>query len=227
VSDPSSPHPPHPPHLLKPARTDLDDLAAACAAGDRAAFDSLHARFNRGLLALFHRRGSIGPEQAEELVQRTWISAWSALVRGRYDPERAALSTFLYAVANKTWLQHLREKRSASNVPLSLHDEESEDALGLASPSDGPELMETAEQIDAVRAFLRTRTGDGALTEQEREIITAAASGTSDRELAARLALAPSTINDKKQSGWGKVRRFLARTGHRPEISERTTPTRE
>ena len=33
---------------------------------------------------------------------------WKALREGQYDPERSAITTFVYAVANNAWLSHLR-----------------------------------------------------------------------------------------------------------------------
>jgi RNA polymerase sigma-70 factor (ECF subfamily) len=202
----------------------LRELAAACALGDRAAFDRLHARFSRGLLAFFTKRGASHAADAEELAQRAWMGVWSALSAGRYDPERAAISTFIYAVASKTWLQHLRQQGGFGSDNAGL-DESMEE---LAADAEGTiDEVAAAEQLEAVRKFLRERGNDEALSDDEHQIIVAAAGGASDRELAARFSLAPSTVNAKKQAGWGKVRRFLARLGHRPEQAERTESARE
>ena len=49
-----------------------------------------------------------------------------------------------------------------------------------------------------------------------------AARGESDRALAKRLGVAPSTLNVRKRGALEKLRRFLASRGHRAETGERT-----
>jgi DNA-directed RNA polymerase specialized sigma24 family protein len=95
------------------------------------------------------------------------------------------------------------------------------DHLEAAGLSDEPDSeVASAELLEAVRRCLRERDAPGCLTDEEHAIVVAAAAGASDRTLAERFGLAASTINAKKQSGWEKLRRYLARLGHRVESAE-------
>src|ERR1051326_2698718 len=104
------------------------DLSIACAKGDRHAVDLAHRRFAPGLRALFvkrlggpgaERRQSGGGETADDLCQRTWTMVWEAVSSGKYDPDRAAISTFIYAVGNMVWLRHLRAAGRAGGAGVS------------------------------------------------------------------------------------------------------------
>lgn len=176
--------------------------------------DAVHARFAPGLRSLFLRRvGEKRADLADDLCQRTWMMTWNAILEGKYDPQRAAISTFLYAVANNAWLRHLR---AAGRDGLNGHSgelEELENAMGPGADPGVPDVLTHAEELDAVRAFLRDRAAPDALTPDEHAVVTGSARGESDRALAARLGFATSTINGKKQSGFSKLRRTLERLG--------------
>jgi RNA polymerase sigma factor (sigma-70 family) len=199
----------------------LAELCAAAAGGDRAAFDAIHQRLAGGVRKLFLDRTSGRSDTAEELCQRTWVGVWQSLSRGKYDPSRAAISTFVYAVASKVWLQHLRGMRRGAAGPV--------DAIeGVFGGGDDPaDAVHAAELIQAIRDCLAAPSGEGGLTEDERWFAQAAAGGASDRELARRLSVSPSTANARKRAVLEKVRRFLAQRGHRPETTERTAKIRE
>lgn len=205
-------------------RDALQELAAACGRGDRAAFERLHERFSRGISGFFAGRGA-GAAEVEDLTQRVWTAVWLALSTGRYDAGKASISTFLYGVASKAWLQYLRERGRRRSDKAGLDDALAEVAGGDPDPG---EAMPGAELLERLRGYLRQRGDEqGSLSEEEYEVIMSAARGMSDRELAARLSVAPSTVNARKQAGWGKVRRFLARLGYREESAERREGTGE
>ena len=122
---------------------------------------------------------------------------------GRYDPDRAAITTFVYAVGNNAWLTHLRrstrdQARPTAETPVATggRGEAAVDAMG------------EAEQIDAVRACLCDPAAAG-LTEQERTIVRCIAAGESDRGLARRLGISCSTVNVRKHAGLVKIRQHL------------------
>lgn len=193
----------------------LASVAARAAEGDQKALAELHARFQGPLRGFFQKRGVRVETDIDDLVQLTWMEVWKCLSSGRYDPARAAVSTFLYAVAMNVWMRH-RRSAGRQRPELAGGDDGLEVALpGLADPAT---IVPSAELLEAVRGVMRRCEG---LSSEEREIVTASAAGSSDRELAAKLGLAPSTVNAKKQSGLEKVRRALARLGFRAESGER------
>lgn len=146
---------------------------------------------------------------SDELAQRAWGLAWKALAAGKYDPARAAFSTFVYAIAQNVWLQHLRASGQRQNNVGQLADDAS--PVSLDQPEDTARL---AEVVDLLRRVLRGEV-PAQLSDEERWIVRAIADGETDRGLAAKLRLSPSTANARKNSAFDKLRRFLASKGHR------------
>jgi RNA polymerase sigma factor (sigma-70 family) len=181
--------------------------------GDAGAFEQIHRRLDGGLRRQFLTRAGRG-DLADDLAQRTWMAVWKAFQEGKYHPERAAISTFVYAVGMKVWLQHLRKnRRQVGQLPEAVAEASTEDA-------DPALTLRLAELLDAVRDGLKATPG-GPLSEEERWIVQEAARGESDRTLAKRLGVAPSTLNVRKKGALEKLRRFLATRGHRGESGER------
>lgn len=196
--------------------TTLQELAARALAGDRLAFDQAVHRLSPGLERLIGKRTNNDANVTQELCQQAWAEVWGAMARGRYDPKKAALSTFAYAVAHKVWLRHLRAAGRVIPAEWASMQEGVE-------PS--PEAMDDAANIDQVRACLRGSAGD--LTDDERWILRSAASGVSDRELAARLGIAPSSANARKQAAFAKLRAALTKSDSRGgESAERGEASR-
>src|SRR5947207_2359154 len=92
----------------------LQHLTLRAAGGDQAAFAALHQRLGGGLFRLFMDRTGGRSELADDFSQKTWVAVWQALIAGKYDPGRAAISTFIYAVGYRVWLQHMRTAGRAS-----------------------------------------------------------------------------------------------------------------
>lgn len=206
---------------VPPLPDSLADLAALAAKGDRAAFESIHRRLSPGIHRLFMERAAGRQEVADDLSQRTWLASWDSLQKGRYDPARSAITTFIYAVAYKMWLQWLRTaSRPEKLVP---------DVFESATPDASSPDFEAAasELLTAVRRCLRDEGDAAVLTDEERGIMRATASGASDREIAKDLKVAASTLNARKQAAFEKIRRFLAGLGHRGESPERSPTRRE
>lgn len=211
-----------------PAPTTLGDLVLRAIAearepgGGRPALELLHARLAPGLRRFFRDRlpSASRGELVEELSQRAWVGVWESLSAGRFDPQRAAFSTYAYAVASNIWLQHLRSSRSALGGIKSGSDLDAIQVFG--DGSDPNRLAESAEMLDALRAAIApenpTNTGDSAgLNETDRWIVRLSANGHGDRAIAARLGIAASTLNERKQNAFSALRRFLTARGFRTD----------
>ncbi len=179
-------------------------VARRAAAGEESAFEAIHDRFDPGLRRFFLSRNGGRAEQAEELAQRTWVLVWRSVSDGKYDPKRAAPSTFVYAVASKVWLQHCRQLRRPA-IP-----ETGDLPARLLEGDDPADLLHAAELLEAMRNCLRC---EGCLSSEERAIVTAAAHGESERALAQRFGLAASSINARKQTAYAKLRQCIAQRG--------------
>src|SRR5262249_62173172 len=91
-----------------PLVAELAELAAAAMSGNEAAFEQIHRRLSGGLIRFFLTRARGRPSVAEELAQTTWVHLWRSLRERRYDPSRAAISSFVYAICHNVCLQHRR-----------------------------------------------------------------------------------------------------------------------
>lgn len=194
----------------EPSSLTLQDLATRALAGDRLAFDHAVHRLSPGLERLLGKRTNGDSIEAQELCQQAWTEVWASMVQKRYDPKKAAFSTFAYAVAHKVWLRHLRATGRATPPEWAALDESEESA---------PETIDHSSKIDLVRSLLRGSVGD--LTEDERWILRSAAAGVTDRELATRLGIAPSSANARKQAAMAKLREFLTKSESADERAER------
>ena len=192
----------------------LRALAAAAMTGDEPAFAQLHRRVGAGVRRMLLKRSGGREDLVDDLAQKTWSSVWVALREGKYDPERSAITTFAYAVANKAWLTHLRSfAREHGYVGDGPSMRAEAPKGGTAADELRPDdVAGEAEVIDVVRACLR-EGGPGGLTEHERIVLRAIGAGESDRGLARRLGCSSSTVNIRKHSGYAKVRAYLASLG--------------
>jgi RNA polymerase sigma factor (sigma-70 family) len=163
----------------------------------------------------------VGGDQhrADDLSQRAWAGLWRSLQTGSYDPSRSAVTTYIYAIAYRTWLHDMRQRSSGSQQfqPLELDEERA------GHSGDSPEAAtHLAHAIDTVRAALGGSEPE--LSPDERDLLRAIGAGESDRTIAKRLGLAASTVNVRKQTVLAKLRRILAARGFRADSAERDAP---
>jgi RNA polymerase sigma factor (sigma-70 family) len=211
--------PPAPNNSADPLRT----LASRAQSGDRSAFEQLMHRFDPGLKRLLLRRTGGDASLAEELAHETWIGVWQALAAGRYDPAKASISTFIYAVARKRWLQHLRRAGAAASTTNALDDLLAADA----DAADPAVLLQAAELIEAMRACLHAAGTSNSLSEDERRVIIGLVTGETERSLAAELGVAASTVHARKQLAFNKLQRCMAARGFALPDAERSDNQRE
>lgn len=195
-------------------RESLAALGGLASRGDRVAFEAIHRRLAGGLMRMLWGRVGGRTEVVDDLSQRTWLAVWEAFVKGRYDPSKSAVTTFVYAVGYKMWLQSLRTAGRGERLSGEI-----EEVAGSRVGSEGYD-GELSEVIETVRVCLRDAGDSSVLTEEERGIVRATAGGASDREIARELQIAASTLNARKQVALGKIRRFLALKGFRDERTE-------
>jgi RNA polymerase sigma-70 factor (ECF subfamily) len=117
-------------------------LIAAAARGEMPAFEALYrlhvGRVNGVIVRLVGRHGA----RVEDLVQETFVRAWQALPRFRFE---AAFSTWLHRLAVNTALMELRSQRSR---PQGDGDEDALDRIGTADSAGAT----TALSMDLERA---------------------------------------------------------------------------
>lgn len=100
---------------------DDDQLMAAYAAGEAAAFEQLYERHRQGLYRFVRRLlGSVHAGQVDELFQDTWLRVVQA--RDRWQPQGASFRTWLYTLAHHRAIDLLR--RSGREVALDAFEGE-------------------------------------------------------------------------------------------------------
>lgn len=122
------------------------DLLRRAAAGDRDSFGIVFQRYQH-VVYRFARAMTGSDEVAEDVTQEVFV----VLIRqlGRYQPERAALGTYLYGVARNVSRDRLRRDRRFLSLPatgVSTH--------GQTRRDDPFELMANAEIGAQIRRAL-------------------------------------------------------------------------
>lgn len=119
-------------------------------------------------------------DDTEDVVQDTFIRAYSAW--DSYNPEKASVQTWLYAIARNTLINHMRKYRSFTPaVPLDETLEQGVEDRELAALTDG----------NAQDAYLILKK----LTDGERELLTMRyAMDLSYKEMAQQLGSNEKTV---------------------------------
>jgi len=122
---------------------DADDaLVRAAAGGDVGAFESLYRQHLRRVHAVVWRLVGGNDARAEELTQETFVRAWQALARFRFE---SAFGTWLHRLAVNTALMDLRTRRDNEDL-------ETDDAALVDLGSGDSAGIRTALGIDLERA---------------------------------------------------------------------------
>ena len=157
---------------------------------EQSALADAYAAFAPGMLSYVTR--FVGPSDAEDVVQRTFLDAWR--FAPSYDPQRR-FSGWLFTIARRRALDTLRARR----VPTI--------DLELATDLVGEDGRETAQQLaDAaeVRAAL------AGLPAHEREVLELTYfAQLTQLEIAERLSVPIGTVKARGHRGTRRLRRLL------------------
>ncbi len=128
-----------------------DECIAGAQQGDVAAFSELVARYQDRIYR-FLVRLTRSQDDAMELTQETFLSAYQALPRWRPD---ARFTTWLFRIARNQAFDWLRRRKRVEFLPL-----EDEQELGIADPAPSPDqALETVQRLrELERALARLPT---------------------------------------------------------------------
>lgn len=172
---------------------------AQVAAGDSLALGTLYDRYAASVYALGLRILN-DRQQAEELVQETFLRVWRQAAS--YRGERGAPATWILGIARNLTIDELR-RRGARPQP-SDGDPEAQLAL-IASGEDDP-----AEQADArLRHEMVARALSQLPPEQREALELAYFNGLSQSEIAARLGAPLGTIKTRMRLGLRRLKGLL------------------
>jgi RNA polymerase sigma-70 factor (ECF subfamily) len=143
----------------EPTRVDEPErlLLERAAAGDFEAFGAIFRRYQQ-VVYRFGRAMTGCPTAAEDITQEVFVAVFADLAR--FDPGRAAFSTYLYGVARNLSRERLRRERRF--LPLTLTGRDAREAVCRHDPV---EALEGAERAALVRRAM------GRLPARYRELI--------------------------------------------------------
>jgi RNA polymerase sigma-70 factor, ECF subfamily len=165
---------------------------AALATGDRQALARLIQRHGPGL-----RRFLAGmltsPHEAEDLAQETFLRVWSAAAR--YDPEKAAPSTWIYRIALRLAIDRNRRTGFRRFLGLEAAPEVADDQPGIEAG------------LAARQALARTRAALAHLPDrQRRALLLRAVAGMTNAEIAATLGISAGAVEQLLVRARGMLR---------------------
>jgi RNA polymerase sigma-70 factor (ECF subfamily) len=173
------------------------DLGERLAAGDDAALEECYARYGRPVLAFLRRY--VGPDEAEDVLQRTFLDVWRNAAR--YDPEKP-LSTWVFTIAHHRAVDTLRRHRPAV-VPI----ETIRDLVG----EDGRVVAERHAWAAEVHEALAR------LPDHQREALEMSYfEGRTQAEIAAALGVPIGTVKARMSRGMRSLAGLVTKEGGQP-----------
>lgn len=177
------------------------DLLTQLRFGSQAAFDEVFRMFHPALCFFAKRLGgaNLEPGEAEELVQDTFLKLWQR----RADFEKlTAIKAFLYIATRNACLNRLeKEQVRSQRHERYLHTVDDFEETVVEEIIYAEVLREIAVEIDR-------------LPEQCRRIVRMAyEDGLTPKEIAAKLNITISTVNNQKSRGIALLKKRLSDTG--------------
>jgi RNA polymerase sigma-70 factor (ECF subfamily) len=166
----------------------------AVARRDRAAFVELFGRYAGRINAFALRRGAPAAD-ADEIVQDVMVAVWRRAAS--FDPARAAVSTWIYAIARNRRIDMIRRAQRPAPDP--------EDPLFRPDPA-----PDAAGVLAAAERQARLREGLAALPAEQRRVLTLAFyDGLSHGEIAAQEGLPLGTVKSRIRLAFRHLRGAL------------------
>ena len=170
-------------------------LIQALTQGERRAMQQLVARFGPGLRS-YARQMLRNPDDGEDVVQEVFLRAWKHA--GRYDPARAAPSTWLYRIAVNLCIDRNRRVGLRRLIGLDDAPEIEEDR------PDPDRALDARDRLAATQAAIR------ALPErQARALMLRAAGEMNTAEIAATLEISPGAVEQLLVRARASLRRAV------------------
>jgi len=176
------------------AAPDWSSLLCAVADQDRAAFAALFAHFAPRVKSYMLRLGSDNM-QAEELAQEALATVWRKA--DRYDPTRAAASTWIFTIARNLRIDAFRR----SNHP-ELDPEDP--ALVPDPPASADSVVEQKQDAVRIRAALAE------LPDEQREVLHMSFfDDKTHTEISDALDIPLGTVKSRIRLAFGRIRTIL------------------
>jgi RNA polymerase sigma factor (sigma-70 family) len=170
----------------------------ARAVDDPAALEDLYRRYVRRIAGFAARRCATADDVADVVAE-----TFDRLLRSahRYDPDRAPVASFVFAVAASTVADHHR--RSARQRALT-------DRLGGRDLLDDDDIARIDAALDAALAVAELAPALGTLPADQSEVLRLVADGLSPSEAAHELGISPNAARVRLARARGRVRAYVS-----------------
>lgn len=191
-------------------RDSFESLETLVAHDAEAVFEDLFEQHYEEIVYWFLRRG-VEREQAKELTQETFLSAFKGLDTFR---EEASHKTWLFRIARNVFKNHLRDKstlkRSGHEIPLGTGDSSDPDEDGISEIEDTAtapidEQLIHQERYRIVQGSLNT------LPDRMRQCLLLRQRGFKYQEIAAVMDLSIETVKSHLHQGRLRLREQVER----------------
>ncbi len=122
------------------SRLSTQEIVTGIVNKDRIAENVFYEMFYRRLYAYINRRFSKSQEEIEDIIQETFLRAFTAIQKGTYRHQNM-LSTWLHTIARNCALDLLRKKNSITFVEIDRRTEDG-DFLEFPLPSSLPSPLD-------------------------------------------------------------------------------------
>jgi RNA polymerase sigma-70 factor (ECF subfamily) len=147
------------------------------------------------------RRILSDPQEAEEVVQETFVQVWRQA--SRYDAERGSPAAWVATIARSRAIDRLRAREANERVRSAARD--ADEAGASPAAGDVAEERELKRRVDAALSALPQ--------EQRRTLELAYFEGLSQTQIAARLGDPLGTVKTRVRLGLSRLATLLADTG--------------
>ncbi|MFZ1816032.1 MAG: sigma-70 family RNA polymerase sigma factor [Rhizobiaceae bacterium] len=186
--------PPDEPALDLPGELHRHLMNKLAQARDRDAFRALFEHFGPRIKAMMIRSGA-GTSEADDIVQDVMLKVWNRCAL--YQPERSAVSTWIFTIARNSRIDRLRHSSSQPYVDV--------DEIEAASEDPGVD-----EQIQSAQLSVQVGAALKELPEEQRQIIELAfMHDLAQSDIAERLALPLGTVKSRMRLAYAKLRAKL------------------
>ncbi len=177
-----------------------EQLLAAVAGGDHAAFEQLYDRMSAAVFGLV-RRVLRDPAQSEEVTQEVFLEVWRAAPA--YDPARGAPAAWILTMAHRRAVDRVRSAQAAVDRELVAAHRDTERPYDVVG-----ETVETRLEHQDVRVAL------GSLTDLQRQAVQLAFyGGYTHTEVSELLGVPLGTVKTRIRDGLIRLRDTLGVTG--------------
>lgn len=149
-----------------------------------------------GLVWSLARRFTRDPVEAEDAVQEIFIAVWESAKR--YDPSKAAESTFIAMIARRRLIDRLRAQKRTSHIDYTSEADPEARAATDASAETRLDVSRVADALEQLRP------------EQKQMLELSIAEGLSHQQISATTGVALGTVKSHVRRGLIRVRELLA-----------------